>query len=90
MKIIDFLESPEFNQLRLNMGASLVKKIDSFFITKPLTLINSHIRELKQANEKSIIKKNNSKKKPEFIRSYDSDYLKDKSSSKIFHPIKKK
>ena len=40
MKILSFLDSIELNQLRLNMGADLVEKIDRGFYSTPLDLVS--------------------------------------------------
>ena len=76
MKIINFINFAELNQLRLNMGANLVKKIGSNYVQKTLVTekfdkldTNKSLRKL-ALNKTSIM------------------YSKDKSNPKIFHPIK--
>ena len=55
MKIINFINSAEFNQLRLNMGAVLVKRIESNYIQKPLVVVKNHIFLKKLASNKSSL-----------------------------------
>ena len=76
MKIINFTNFAELNQLRLNMGADLVKSIDSSFIQKPLITVKYHKLEADKIPGK--VELNNTS----------SMYSKDESNPKIFHPIK--
>ena len=65
MKIINFINSAEFNQLRLNMGADLVKKIDYNYIQKPLVVVQTHIfsKKLASNNSSSLYSKDESNPK---------------------------
>ena len=76
MKIINFTNFAELNQLRLNMGADLVKKIDSNYVQKTLITVKYHKLETNKTPKKLAL--NNTS----------SIYSKDKSNPKIFHPIK--
>ena len=65
MKIINFINSAEFNQLRLNMGAVLVKRIDSNYVQKPLDVVKNHIflKKLASNNSSSLYSKDKSNPK---------------------------
>ena len=76
MKILNFTNFAELNQLRLNMGANLVKSIGTSFIQKPLKTVKYHKPEANKIPDK--VELNNT---PPM-------YSKDESNPKIFHPIK--
>ena len=77
MKISNFINSSVLNELRLKMDANLVKKIDSGFFHEPLILVTLHKVEVNKFPKIEIVLDNALPL-----------YSKDKSSPKIFHPIK--
>lgn len=91
MQILNFLDSIELNQLRLNMGATLIEAINSNFLPKPLSTITIYKTESYISNTKIKIKKDMMKKNktPRVIRPIYSGYSRDNSTPKILHPIKK-
>ena len=88
MKLINFLNSPEFNQLRLNMGANLAPKTEVDYVPRTLTLVNSFKNKTDNSKTQKKIKEKNSKNEQLSNRSYNHSYSKDSFSPKIFHPIK--
>ena len=77
MKISNFINSSVLNELRLKMDANLVKKIDSGFCHEPLILATLGKVEVNKFPKIEIVLDNALPL-----------YSKDKSSPKIFHPIK--
>jgi len=88
MKLINFLNSSEFNQLRLNMGANLVQKTAFNYTPKSLILVNSFKCKADNSKIQKKIKKNNLINMQPSNRPYDPGYSKDNLSPNIFHPIK--